>query len=279
MAAGAGAGRGEGGGGAALRDREVSAATWPSRCLPAAAPVDGELEDVRWFPAEVVREACDGPAASCGLRLPGRHALARSVLSSWASSSEASSSSSSSYSAFFASLFSSEAFPCVSRSLPESSSSGQGEETGGLFELFRVGRREDDGGGGGETALALRWLLSPSLPSSPSTSPTEDEIGEREGLARAVEREASAAGLSIEALGGGEILFGRRKRSGKGKGEEEEKEETGGSVPPEERRIVLRSSSSSSSSSSSKSSAASNLHEVCACLIRRAHPLAEVAME
>ena len=305
-----------------LSPSEVAAAAWPSRSLPAAAPLDGELEDVRWFPAEVVREACGSAAARCGLRLPGRHALARTVLSRWAaeaaeeaeeaeasSVSQASPSSSSSPSspsssspppssfsrAFFTSLFSSEAFPCVPRSLPESD-----EKEGGAgvpFELFRVRRgrgrsREEEesggggGGGGGETALALRWL---------DTKVEGEEEGEqdRERLIRAVELEAiSTAGFSVEALGGGEIVFGRkRKAGGKGDGEEEEEEGAGSSrVPPEERRIVLRSSkNSSSSSSSSKNNSKSSLAatpraattlllEVSACLVRRAHPLAEVAV-
>ena len=271
----AGPGGDEGGAERGLNEREVSAATWPSRRLPRALPLDGELEDVRWFPAEIVREACERPAASCGLRLPGRHALARSVLASWSRNDAAASSASapSSDAAFFTSLFSSEAFPCVPRVLPESIAGG-GEDLRGHFELFRVRRERTGGGGGGgggeETALALRWRVVPSPPSSTTIEGGDD-------LTRAAEREASSSGLSVEALGGGEIAFGRRRRESGGKekekGEEEEAETGSGSVPLEERRIVLRSSSSISAA------AAQLLLEVCACLVRRAHPLAEVAVE
>ena len=55
-----------------------------------------------------------------------------------------------------------------------------------------------------------------------------------------------------------------------GEGEEGAGKGGSSSVPAEERRVVFRSSIESSSSL---------LFEVCACLFRRTHPLAEVAVE
>ena len=62
---------------------------------------------------------------------------------------------------------------------------------------------------------------------------------------------------------GGKIAGGAEGEEGAGKG-------GSSSVPAEERRVVFRSSIESSSSL---------LFEVCACLFRRTHPLAEVAVE
>jgi NADH pyrophosphatase NudC (nudix superfamily) len=283
-ASSAASGRGGGGGGArarappALTQLEVSEATRPLRSLPRALPLDGELEDVRWFPLEVVREACEEPAAASGLRLPGRHALARTVLSSWSEEAASSCSPSSSLSLF------SGAFPRVPvRSLPESSSTGEEEEEARrLYELFRVRRRkkkeeekdrkgeeEEEEEEEEETALALRWSSS----SSPSSSPSESG-GDRELLLKAFQEEAASFGFAVEALGGGEIAFGRRRtRKREGKDEDEDGEDES-SVPAEERRIVLRKCSSSPSSSSPAP------HElVASCLLRRGHPLVEVVVE
>ena len=54
--------------------------------LPPAAPLDGELADVRWFPLCAVADAVSGwPSASAsGLAVPGPHALAHTVLKGWA---------------------------------------------------------------------------------------------------------------------------------------------------------------------------------------------------
>ena len=53
--------------------------------LPPAAPLDGELADVRWFPADAVLATAWGAPHASGLAVPGPHALAHSVLKDWSS--------------------------------------------------------------------------------------------------------------------------------------------------------------------------------------------------
>ena len=91
-AAAAGAGSGgpcpeDGGleGPAAEAAAAARAAAAAAAALPPAAPLDGELADVRWFPAAAVADAVAGsPSAAAGLAVPGPHALANAVLKAWA---------------------------------------------------------------------------------------------------------------------------------------------------------------------------------------------------
>ena len=56
-----------------------------ARCAGDAVPrvIDGELEEVRWFTRDELREAATWGARSAGVQLPGSVSIASLLISGW----------------------------------------------------------------------------------------------------------------------------------------------------------------------------------------------------